>query len=146
MALKEVKTVDTRINKKRNNFIRVLMILSLLSLVGYYAINKYYLRPKRYKERMMREFNNYPSFSQYSEEQKVKCLDCYYNGLKEKYGDVSDFPGENKNAVIDLEYYKIIISCNANSFYSNSDRDFALNKIDSLAKVMFINDMKKGKI
>lgn len=143
-SLKGVKIVDTKINKKRNNFIRILMILSVLSLVGFYTINKYYLRPHRYKEKMMQEFNSNPNLTKYSEESKISCIDCFYKGLKKKYGDVTKFPGESTNAVVDLEYYKIVISCYANNLYFGSDRDFALSNLDSLAKVLFINDVNRA--
>jgi hypothetical protein len=137
---------NTNINKKRNNIIRLIMILSVLLLVGYYCLNKYYLRPRRYKEKMRQEFNNNPNLEKFSESQKINCVDCIYGGLKKKYGDISDFPGESESAVIDLEYYKILISCYAKYMYSGTDRDYATNNLDSLAGVMLINDINKGKI
>jgi len=116
------------INKRRRVIYPILFFIVLIS-IAYPIINKYYLRPKRWKEVFCQGYIQ--TSKNIDKESIVNFCDCFYEKLHNKYGNVDYFPTE-RNYTKEDDYN--LANCYIENIIPDSLKKFVRKNIDILVK------------
>lgn len=108
----------------------IFLILAVVFGIGYPILNKYYIRPKKWREELFDK-----SINQYSQKTDsahiVKFCNCIYSYFLDKYGHVDNFPLKKDYTKADKV---AIIQCTANFLLNDTNgRNYLLKNIDSIS-------------
>lgn len=117
-------------SKRQTRIYRSIIIITAILGIGGLLFYRLYFEPYQYKKKLFVELKETPDLQQYPDSTLWSFVDCLYEKSIDEYGSIKNFP-EN-TGVMDLEYYKLFLHCQACNFYEDSMKNFILNNIDSL--------------
>lgn len=113
-----------KFNKKSPLFITVCFTILLLG-IAYPIINKYYIKPKKWKDDFARDFQRLNM--DIDKTKIINFTDCIYEKLLNAYGDVDNFPFE-KNYTKEDKYN--VANCLIDNVSPDSLKDYLRENID----------------
>lgn len=113
----------------KNKWFLALAVLTIIVSIGYPFLNKYYLRPKRWKQEFL--YNTLSKYSGKIDSVRVSGFcDCVFDHLILTYKDISHFP---QNGIYTLDDKREIIKCTAKYLINDSiEKQYFLKNVDTV--------------